>query len=259
MSLNSIIELLDSSAETQDGLNNCYDFLCAILDKETERHRPRTKMQQKGSQKKIIVKQPYWNSDLQNMWWNLRLAEKTFLKCKDQILKKRLHKIFKTCQFNFDKKLRLYKRRYRRGKALQLDYLQSNNQQQFWREINKLGPKLKKTIPLEIMAENGESLFQTDQVLNKWEADYRDLFACNSAHQFDDQFLIDICSAKISLEDMNHSLFCCNDLLNRDIAVEEVQKVIGKIKAHKAVGIDGVPNEVLKCPKLLNCLYSLFR
>lgn len=72
--------------------------------------------------------------------------------------------------------------------------------------------------------------------------------------------LTDICSTKISLENNSYpSLFYTNDLLNRDITVEEVKKVIEKTKTYKAVGVDGLSNEVLKSPKLLSILHRLFK
>uniref|UniRef100_A0A3B3DMD0 Reverse transcriptase domain-containing protein n=1 Tax=Oryzias melastigma TaxID=30732 RepID=A0A3B3DMD0_ORYME len=54
------------------------------------------------------------------------------------------------------------------------------------------------------------------------------------------------------------SLPCINDLLNQEITVEEVQIVIAKTKPYKAVGVDEISNEVLKCPKLLEPLHCLF-
>lgn len=44
-------------------------------------------------------------------------------------------------QIIFDKSIWFYKKRFRRGQALQLDRLKNNNPQQFWKEINKSGPK----------------------------------------------------------------------------------------------------------------------
>lgn len=158
--LNSIVELLESGEKTQDSINNCYDSLCALLDKESEKYRPKTKRQSKDSQRKLKIKQPYWNNELQNMWLNLRLAEKHFLKCKDQTLRRALYNTFKSCQSEFDKKLRFYKRRYRRGKALQLDDLRSSHPQQFWREINKLGPRIKKPIPFQLLQKMGSLCFR---------------------------------------------------------------------------------------------------
>lgn len=97
-------------------------------------------------------------------------------------------------------------------------------------------------------------------MLERWEADHSNLFASSCSYQFDDQFFINTCKAKAVLEGNNVSppLLSTNDLLNSDITVAEVQKVIEKIKLQKAVGEDELTNEVLKCPKLLNTLHCLF-
>ena len=72
-------------------------------------------------------------------------CKRTFLKCGlgEPLKRKALHSEFKQCQVNFDRKVRLFKRRFNRGQALKLEQLQTGNPQQFWRKIHKLGPKKK--------------------------------------------------------------------------------------------------------------------
>lgn len=169
----NITDQLENGEKTQDNMDYCYDWFCNVLDREISIYRPKIKVS-KQNEAKPKIKKPYWNNELQNLWKNLCLAEKRFLKCKDQITRRELHNTFKDSQYDFDKRFRFYKRQYRRGKVLLLEYLQgssSNNNSQFWREINKLGPKRQKAIPSEILTEGGESLFQIDQVLNRWETD----------------------------------------------------------------------------------------
>lgn len=60
-------------------------------------------------------------------------------------------------------------------------------------------------------------------------------------------------------ENIYQFLSCTNDQLNRDITIEEVQKVIAKTKKHKAVGVDELSNEILKSPKLFKPLYGLLK
>uniref|UniRef100_A0A3B3H959 ribonuclease H n=1 Tax=Oryzias latipes TaxID=8090 RepID=A0A3B3H959_ORYLA len=249
---------LREGKQTQENLNHCYGWFCNVLFKELDKNRPK----QKYKSNKGICKrnQPYWNNELQSLWEKLCLSEKKYLKCKEMVLKRELLSVFKNCQSHFDKKLKLFKRRFRRGKALQLQlHLQNNKSQLFWREINKLGPKSRRPIPHEILTDSGESVFLTEQVLNKWESDYKNLFTCNSSsHLFDDQFFLNMCKSKKLLEDNKISLNY-SDKINQDITIEEVLKVIEKTKLHKAAGVDELSNEVLKCPKLLTTLHCLFR
>lgn len=82
------------------------------------------------------------DAELKKLWNDKRNAEKEFLKCKNPLIRRRqLKDKYTQTQFIIDKRIRFYKRQFRRGQALQLDQLKNNNPQQFWKEINKLGPK----------------------------------------------------------------------------------------------------------------------
>ena len=163
-----VLNQLENGRKTQENVDHCYDQFCDLMYKE---------MDKSCVVKKVMVKQHYrikrlyWNDELNKLWVDLRLAEKSFLKCKDQSKRRTVKYEFQYCQSNFDRRLRFFKRRFKRGQALQLEHLQLSNPQQFWREINKLGPQKSKLIPMEILMENGEPSFETDQILKKWETD----------------------------------------------------------------------------------------
>jgi len=109
--------------------------------------------------------------------------------------------------------------------------------------------------------ENGRSVYEIDKILDRWEKDYRDLYTCSGSHQFNDAFLAEICKLKNVIEVGSVMLATphFSSVLNIDISLEEVQKVIDRTKPYKAVGVDELSNEVLKCPKLLNTLHVLFQ
>ncbi|XP_049903768.1 uncharacterized protein LOC126392428 [Epinephelus moara] len=252
-----ILHQLEGGQNKQGNIDQCYDRLCELLYKEMDKH---------GTLKKHILrkchrmKRPYWNTELNELWTKLRSAEKMFLKCKEQHKKRDLKDEFKQCQFNFDRRLRYFKRRFRRGQALQLEQLESRNPQQFWREINKLGPQKTLLIPLEILKDDGESSFEIDLILKQWERDYRNLYTGNNPLLFNDHFLNEVCRLKGELEkDMNNAMHCSDHILNDDITLEEVQKVADKAKLNKAVGVDEIPNEALKAPSMLRTLHGLFQ
>ncbi len=48
------------------------------------------------------------------------------------------------------------------------------------------------------------------------------------------------------------------DYLNERILLLDIKKAIDKLKTGKAMGLDSIPNEVIKCPSLLNALHLLF-
>jgi len=83
------------------------------------------------------------------------MDERGFLKCKVPQNKQDLRENYKQKQSLFGKYVRFYKRRFNRGQALKLEQLQTRNSQQFWKDIKKLGPYRMKTIPIEVVMENG--------------------------------------------------------------------------------------------------------
>jgi hypothetical protein len=58
---------------------------------------------------------------------------------------------------------------------------------------------------------------------------------------------------------MADPLYVSHTLLNRNISREEVVRVVSRAKRGKAVGIDGLPNEVLKVEGVIDALCSLFQ
>lgn len=253
--LREITYQLENGSRNQDNVDQCYDRLCALLHKEIDKHcAPRNR-----NVKKYRVKQPYWNNELNGLWGNLRRVEKIFLKCKDLSRRSTLRDEFKRCQFIFDRRLTFFKRRFKRGQALQLEQAHFTNPQLFWREINKLGPNKSRTIPMQIVLENGDSLYEVGEILKKWENEYRSLYACCNPPMFNEQFLQDInklkCDLEVVMSDRPTDQY--QSPLNDDITREEVKEAIDRARLNKAVGVEELTNEVLKSPYLLTVLHCL--
>uniref|UniRef100_A0A3Q3E968 Reverse transcriptase domain-containing protein n=1 Tax=Labrus bergylta TaxID=56723 RepID=A0A3Q3E968_9LABR len=179
--------------------------------------------------------------------------------CNDTVRKQQLRENYRQAQFTFDKKIRFYKRKFSRGQSLRLDYLQTNNPQQFWREINKLGPRRIQKIPVEVVLSNDVLECRKEFVIKKWKTDFADLFSgSNIPPIFEDAFLEYACKLKDDLErNMGGENYSPNLFLNYDITLEEVKTAINKSKLKKAVGVEEIPNEVLKSPPLLNIPLAL--
>ena len=257
---NTLTDLVDRQQacfSTQERLDSWYGDLCDLVHKEMRKgsqdkpYPPRTKT--------IKHSKPYWNNELQDLWYCMHNSERLFLRCKrDGGDRQLLLDHFRQCQYAFDKRYRLFKRRYQRGQLLYLEEIQSSSPQFFWSEINKLGPKRKKTIPMEIWGEDGNLIRETPQVLSKWEKDFATLFK-SDAVGFDDGFFQEMCQLKNNREkEMAEVSFQGNGDLNRVISMEEVLKVINKAKIGKATGIEDLTNEILKSPKLAQVLFNLF-
>ena len=57
---------------------------------------------------------------------------------------------------------------------------------------------------------------------------------------------------------MLHDDYICNEQLNQIISVDEVRKVVSKLKNKKSTGIDLIPNEILKREEVEDLLCALF-
>ena len=74
----------------------------------------------------------------------------------------------------------------------------------------------------------------------------------------DDNFLNEAIAEKSDLEtNILNSNLEHNIMLNGIISVDEVEKVVIKLKKKKAVGVDCIPNEVLKSPGIY-CYFIVY-
>ena len=98
--------------------------------------------------------------------------------------------------------------------------------------------------------------YRGKDVLAKWKTEFQKLY--NSEAEpgtFDDAFYTYSVHEKDRLEKEYSAL---HSDFNADITVDEVMKVIDKAKSRKAVGLDNIPNEVLKNDVSIQFLHKLF-
>ncbi len=62
-------------------------------------------------------------------------------------------------------------RKYYRDTIIEIKHIPTSDPKQFWKAIHKLGPKLKKHIPLEVYNEVGNIEIDINKVLNKWSSE----------------------------------------------------------------------------------------
>ena len=141
----------------------------------------------------------------------------------------------------------------------------------FWDEISNLGPKNKKSsIPHEVILSDGKISSNITEILQKWEADYKRLFEdVNLNNDTSNNFVSNV-KATLNRWDEYRGLFTnmntnssnesnsINDDLNRDLTKEEIDIALRLAKNGKAVGIDNIPNEVLKCENIADILRVLY-
>ena len=123
--------------------------------------------------------------------------------------------------------------------------------------LKNLGPRRKCEIPMEVYDDNGDVSDDTNVVLRKWCDDYEHLFNFQSAPgDFDDDFY-NSCKEQLPLlEEQCASI--ATDGLNSVIGLSEVEAALRHAKLRKAIGIDNLPNEILKNANTVNLLHALF-
>ena len=191
---------------------------------------------------------PFWNEELTNLWKEMVRSRKNYEKFKgERHVQNRLRAEYKDKRNLFDKRLRQEERRYNRGKMLEIESLESQNPNEFWDKVQKLGPRAQKGIPMEVVTEDGEVKTSPEEVLQKWQSEFSKMYSGPVGEVFDQEFYDIKMLEKMLLEDeQNDPLFITNHYLNNEITLSEILRNTKKLKRNKAMGIDCIPNEVLK-------------
>ena len=177
----------------------------------------------KPMHKKFKNFKPYWSEDLSKLWQDKSTSERDYRKCPR-------------------------KRAYNRRLADDIEYLNTNNPTNFKNHIKRLGPKIKKDIPMRVRSDDDTVSEDIDDVMNTWKSYFDHLYnePDPSYVEFDDAFLHEKISERIAYEINVGDDTLDNALYNSDFSSEELDSVCIQLKNAKAVGPDMIPNEVLK-------------
>ena len=153
--------------------------------------------------------------------------------------------------------IRQCKRQYQRTEEEKLHNLLQNDNTtcDFWKEIGKLSlaNERKSKIPVEVVDSEGNSIFDSDRVLEKWKTDYSNLLNPESTENFDQEHYETVLRQLHEHSVINNRQINM-DSLNTDITYQEVYDAVYRAKLRKAAGFDGIPSEVLRydiCVELL--------
>ena len=259
----SLISEVEESRHTQQDMNTMYGDIVQCFINEMEQHFPQIKASPNSSRKFRFTKKEWWDDELTDLFKDMHKAEREYLKAKkNQMGVRNLFSVFKTKQNVFDRVLKRKKRNFKRTQCINLEQVNSSDPNSFWDYIKKLGPKKTNKIPWECYSSNGEIIYDSDEVLKKWKEDFESLYtpSLNDVTEEEMRF-----KESIKTENIEFEKLPCNDPLsiNARFEIDEIDKVIGKSKAKKAPGIDGIVYDVLKnetttvlLTKLFNLRYS---
>ena len=252
-----MIDEITLCRENQDNVDKLYDDLVKGLMSEMDRRIPvRPKF---SKRKQAKVRHPFWNSQLEGKWQEVCKAERLLRKCNNRLLKRDRRYKYKCAQDNFDKLFRRHKRQYHRQKSLYVEEICTSEPNVFWDYVKRLGPPKKKFIPMEVYNNDGSLNCDNDAVLSHWKSSFSTLFNAGVGVEGDDEFRREVRDfIQLKEQEMDDPLFEDVHSFNNIISETEVSKVMKKLKLKKSVGIDEIPNEVLKCPVILPLLVNLF-
>ena len=259
LALHNIIDRLSARNIMQSEIDTLYDSFCKSLFTELDESLG-FRFVSKKSKKRFKNHKPYWNDNLLALWKNMVHAEKEFTRYRGQnrCFRNQLLRKHVSSQNIFDKELRAASRRYNKEKVNQIEEICVSNHNDFWSQIKSLGPRKQNSIPMTVRTHHGITS-DKNAVLNKWKTDFSDLLNRKNDNNFyDDDFYDECMLNKRRLEE--NPILANNDyLLNANIRLAEVKKIVSKLKLRKACGIDFIPNEVLKCKSVLTFLHVFFQ
>ena len=123
-----------------------------------------------------------------------------------------------------------------------------------------MGPRKKKSIPLEVYTDTGSVECNPLKVLSHWQNEFDKLLNTPVVKNRDEnlqRYITEYITMKEA--SMMDPLYVQNQILNNNITREEVVQVLKNLKNGKAVGYDAIPNEILKCEDIVPVLVQLFQ
>ena len=259
--LDSLISGLDCTDPVQNSVDVFYDDMITNIFEEMDKHIS-YKEATKSTRKLFRNHKPFWTDELTDVWKDMSLAEKDYIKAKhSNSNNKDLRNRFISKRKHFDKLLRSTERSYNQKKSIEIETINTENPVEFWKQIGALGPKRSSKIPFEVYDDNNSEAPNriTDEkaVLDKWKQDFSQLYNMPSEinSSFDLEFFEHINSTlseikRFELENTEAN----SNLYNNPFTMEELNKICMQLKQNKAVGIDMIPNEVLKRDGIRNLL-----
>ena len=169
------IEKINTNLQSQEQINSLWLEIKNLFTAEIEKLPNLPNVHDKKAKKVFRKCQPFWNSELESLWFSVSQAEKNFLNFRvfesiDIHQKRALRQTFKEAQKLFDKKFRFYKRKYRNKEMAEQD------PKSLWKKLKALHMKPSKNV-LEIIKEDRSLSCEVGEVLQRWCTDISKLYA----------------------------------------------------------------------------------
>lgn len=258
-----MIDRMINDHVSQENVDRIYGDILDLIHGEMDKKVEFRDIGSNTSRKKRRNHKPFWNKELQQLWTLCNKNEKHYVKYRGPRRdRERLRTIFRDSRNNFDRTYRKTRRAYERHQRDNIDRMETNNPRKFWNEINKLGPGNRNPTIDSVLLDDGRETSDANELMTKWRNDFEKLFSEQSG-DFDEDFLSNVEDMHNEWErEHNHAGgdqfdMVDADTLNVPITIDEIRTAITKCKNGKAVGIDNVPNEIIKLPQLHYLIHRL--
>jgi len=167
-------------------------------------------------------------------------VKKNYLQCKRRQHNTQLFNEFKYKRKLFDREYRKAKRNFLHEEKVGISESETKNLSEFWSKLKNVGQSTnKKSIPNEVLLESGKVSHKQSDILKHWRDTISEIYnPCNTDEEHEPN------QQNNTHDNADHSVNV--DKLDEHITNEECRKAMYKAKNKKAVGIDCLPNEILK-------------
>ena len=247
--INAAIYRIEQQEGNQVEIDTAFEdfrsFLTAEMDNKLESKEVRLDCGKKG--KKYKKNKAWWHMGLSSLWSQLCHAERSWIKAKPQDKSKKKADM-KAIQRQFQREVQSAKRRHWYNEQEHLLLACEENQVGFWKRIGEVGIAKDRSIPLAVYDNKGNITRDRGLVLDKWKDHFQSLLNVNNQ------------SKQVTQEDLpQYPQPRDVDQLNQPITIAEVNKALWKAKLGKAIGVDGLPVEVLRNPVCTICVLKLVK
>ena len=253
--LNVLIDKLQTRCDDQNDIDILYNDMCKYTFAEMDKFLSYKEFTGRKTGKLLKFHKPYWDNRLTELWKDMCIKEKEFLKTMSGSREKSLRRCgFLNARSKFDKYLRSSQREYRKTQIDEIEKVCTNDPRKFWEHIKTLGPRKKAALPEMVRINNGLSN-DPSVVLGEWRNTFENLYNPTLNHY--DKDFYETAMTYIDQYETNAPVEN-NAIINGNITFGETVKIITKLKSKKAVGVDYIPNEIIKQPGLHYALFKLF-
>jgi hypothetical protein len=175
--MRNIIDKLLYIKESQVELDNLYGDVINKVTEEMKAHVPFINSEY-HCKKDYRKRKKFWNNDLNDKWKNVYKCEKE-MRCfrgSDNRMRNMLRIKYKNERRKFDKALRFYERRYKKGLLLKIEECETKNPKKFWNYLKNLGPKTGNKIPEEVFVNENETSNVKQVVMEHWKNEFKKLY-----------------------------------------------------------------------------------